>query len=211
MRAVLIITLTISMVASAAARANSTTASVRDWLFALPVVHCFPGLIGSNFFADSFSQTAAKSSIPMNPIPFSPRYFKSSPMFGSQEVLAKTGSSGSIHIMLGAYDDQRREAALNDGYYEYAEFVLLGQMKEAPAALHRRALHLHVGDGIGIGTQKADVDEFFGYGPGRPAKMTGRCGMVAEGFQTPQNGASAAYSFVFKDDEVVAIDFGAGS
>jgi len=115
-----------------------------------------------------------------------------------------------IHTILGAFDGDISAVALSNGYYESADLVLLSGITNAPNALRRIPLHVSVG-GFTIGSQERDVENSFGYGHVKRAKTVQNCGMVAERFQIQGTGASAEYAFVYKNRQVVALEYSGGS
>jgi hypothetical protein len=204
------------------ARATSARADLRRWVFAQPVTRCFPGFIDGNFlsvaprmgatFGSSFRPSERpRQAIPMNLWTSRAFSFSPSPLL-SEDVFSSTGTNANIHVTAGALDPEVSEVALDDGYYELREFVLIGRATNVPRSLHRRALHISFG-GIAIGSRKRDVEVAFGYRARlKAAESLTRCGMVAEGFQMQGSvGASSAYIFIFRDGQVVAVDYESGA
>jgi hypothetical protein len=191
------------------ARADTARSQIRGWVKAQPVVRCFPGFIGYNFFADKYNPPGAGPipTLPINPIH---TFLRINARDLRKAVIYASGTSASIHELSAAFDTEISTVAIYDQYYEYGELVVLSKISTAPSAFRRRRLHVDFG-GIGIGSQKRDVENLFGYGPPYKAKGVTNCGMRAERFQTQGSGAGMEFIFIFKDDQVVAMEEGGGS
>jgi hypothetical protein len=112
-------------------------------------------------------------------------------------------------VFFGAFDPNESLVALEHGGYEYFELALVAGARNAPRILPRKTLRITINDGITIGSRRATIERFFGYPSG--AKSVKKCGLVAERFGTLGQGAALSYSFIFRDDRVVALDYWFGS
>lgn len=193
------------------ASASASTTAIRKWLYSEPVVRCFPQLTGPNFYVDRFNpHVLALPPLPNNPIPL--RFFGLLPRGRDipNAVIDATGRDADIHERAAAFDPALHEVALNDQYYELADFVLLGHVNKVPAVIPRRALRIRIG-GLPIGAQEADVERLFGYSSSGAVKRVTRCGFTAEQFQSVGNGAGVGFLFVFEGGNLVAYSAGGGS
>jgi hypothetical protein len=120
------------------------------------------------------------------------------------------GNDGDRRTFLAAFDQANHVVALEDRYGESGQVLVLGSIAAAPPVFPRHRVVVQIRDGLTAGSQQAEVEKAYGY-DGRAVKRVLRCGLTAERFQSPQEGASREFVFVFKSGKFFAFSTSGGA
>jgi hypothetical protein len=181
---------------------------LRAWLDEQHTLQCFPNLVTGGFL--HFKGDWPTSKLVKNPIPLEMRFEADErlppSMRGAEiEGVGKDVKYGvDLQNVSAAVDASDGTVAISHGGYEYFELLLLSRASTPPLFVGQRALHVAILDGFTIGSERSDVESYFGYDGQQPAQ-TKACGLVLEQFGTTD--PDFDYTFVFLNDQLVALDY----